>query len=65
MKHEEGLRIFGDKVILVPYRAEHVPKYHEWMGDLDILRLTGSERLSLQEELDMQRTWENDADSMN
>lgn len=23
----------GDRVVLVPYLAEHVPRYHEWMKD--------------------------------
>lgn len=63
MKHDVGLKIFGERVVLVPYRREHVAKYHDWMGDAEILHLTGSERLTLQEEFEMQKTWEEDADS--
>ncbi|XP_021949779.1 N-acetyltransferase 9 isoform X2 [Folsomia candida] len=62
MKHDVGLKIFGERVVLVPYRREHVAKYHDWMGDAEILHLTGSERLTLQEEFEMQKTWEEDAD---
>ncbi|PKI35532.1 N-acetyltransferase 9-like protein isoform X2 [Punica granatum] len=47
----------GEKVILVPYTAEHVPKYHQWMQDPALLQATGSEPLSLDEEYQMQRSW--------
>jgi len=63
MKLEESLRLTGNKVVLVPYKKIHVPKYHEWMGDDEILRLTGSERLSLEEEFEMQLKWAQDEDS--
>ena len=26
-----NLTITGERVVLVPYRQEHVPVYHEWM----------------------------------
>jgi hypothetical protein len=42
MKHDKGLKIVGEKVILVPYLPEHVQKYHEWMNDEEILHFTGS-----------------------
>ncbi|TYJ55518.1 hypothetical protein B9479_003790 [Cryptococcus floricola] len=54
MKLNENTVIFGDKVILVPYRAEHVPEYHEWMKSPELLELTASEPLSLEEEYEMQ-----------
>jgi RimJ/RimL family protein N-acetyltransferase len=53
--------IVGDRCALVPYRPEHVPTYHRWMRDDPLLlRMTGSEPLSLGEELEMQRSWRDD-----
>ena len=54
--------IQGSKVVLVPYRREHVPKYHEWMKSEELQELTGSEPLSLEEEFRMQETWRRDPD---
>ena len=54
--------IQGSKVVLVPYRREHVPKYHEWMKSEELQELTGSEPLSLEEEFRMQETWRSDPD---
>jgi len=53
-------RIIGNKVILVPYSAQHVPKYHEWMKDPTLQYLTASEPLTLEEEFEMQRKWVKD-----
>lgn len=39
---------------------EHVPTYHEWMKDPALLEATGSEPLSYEEEVDMQKSWKND-----
>lgn len=50
----------GEKVILVPYMKEHVPKYHEWMQDPLLLQATGSEPLSLDEECQMHLSWTQD-----
>ncbi|KAL3714626.1 hypothetical protein ACJRO7_006517 [Eucalyptus globulus] len=47
----------GERVVLVPYTAAHVPKYHEWMQDPALLAATGSEPLSLDQEFQMQRSW--------
>ncbi|KAG7365540.1 cupin-like domain containing protein [Nitzschia inconspicua] len=52
--------LVGEKVMLVPYRSEHVPKYHEWMQDPSLLEATGSEPLSYQEETQMQQSWRDD-----
>lgn len=49
--------VVGEKVILVPYTAAHVPKYHQWMQDPALLNATGSEPLSLDEEYQMQKSW--------
>lgn len=38
MKVNENTKIVGKKVILVPYEAHHVPKYHTWMQDDEIRR---------------------------
>ncbi|EOX93426.1 Acyl-CoA N-acyltransferases superfamily protein isoform 3 [Theobroma cacao] len=55
-----GMSLEGQKVIMVPYMEAHVPKYHVWMQDPALLQATGSEPLSLQEEYDMQLSWNED-----
>ncbi|KAL7216392.1 hypothetical protein ACSBR1_028355 [Camellia fascicularis] len=50
----------GEKVILVPYMKEHVPRYHQWMQDPALLQATGSEPLTLDEEYQMQLSWTQD-----
>lgn len=52
--------VVGNKCVLVPYRPEHVPKYHQWMLDPFLLEMTGSEPLSLAEEVAMQQAWRDD-----
>ncbi|KAK4704638.1 hypothetical protein P7C70_g1573, partial [Phenoliferia sp. Uapishka_3] len=47
--------LVGSEVLLVPYRAEHVLRYHEWMSDPQIREATASEELSLEEEYEMQK----------
>jgi RimJ/RimL family protein N-acetyltransferase len=64
MKINEYTRIIGDKVILIPYRKHHVEKYHEWMSDEEIRKLTASEPLSLEEEYEMQTNWQLDEDKL-
>ncbi|KAG8744430.1 hypothetical protein FRC10_010208 [Ceratobasidium sp. 414] len=64
MRLNETTAVVGQKVVLVPYRAEHVPKYHEWMTDPELLELTASEPLTLEEEMDMQRKWKEDDDKL-
>lgn len=53
----------GKKAILVPYMREHVPKYHQWMQDPDLLQATGSEPLTLDQEYEMQLSWTQDPNS--
>jgi RimJ/RimL family protein N-acetyltransferase len=59
LNYETGL--VGSSSILVPYRREHVKKYHEWMLDPALLEATASEPLSLQEEYEMQESWRDDS----
>lgn len=49
---------------LVPYRKQHVPRYHEWMKDPLIQEQTASEPLSLEEEYEMQQSWAVDEDKL-
>ncbi|KAK4058070.1 hypothetical protein OIO90_000809 [Microbotryomycetes sp. JL221] len=69
-KEEVGMRVnestvlVGSQVVLVPYRPCHVPKYHEWMQDDQVLAATASERLTLEQEYDMQASWRMDNDKM-
>lgn len=63
MKLNENLCIFGKKTVLIPYEKLHVPKYHAWMKDEELQRLTASEPLNLEEEYKMQELWRNDEDS--
>jgi len=50
----------GKRVKLVPYLREHVSRYTSWMQDDELLRLTGSERLSEEEEYANQQSWHSD-----
>mmetsp|Transcript_125948 Transcript_125948/g.188043 ORF Transcript_125948/g.188043 Transcript_125948/m.188043 type:complete len:225 (+) Transcript_125948:182-856(+) len=60
-KNYETALVVGAKVVLFPYRPEHVPQYHEWMKDPALLEATDSEPLSFQEEVDMQQSWRDDS----
>ncbi|WIA12789.1 hypothetical protein OEZ85_006420 [Tetradesmus obliquus] len=62
MKLNANTTIEGQKVVLVPYRKEHVARYHEWMQDPALQEATASEPLSIEEEYDMQRKWAEDDD---
>ncbi|XP_066256326.1 N-acetyltransferase 9-like protein, partial [Euwallacea similis] len=52
--------IKGSKVVLVPYKKLHVPKYHEWMKSKELQSLTASEPLTIEEEYEMQKSWQID-----
>ena len=64
MKLNIKTKLEGEKIILVPYRKHHVDKYHKWMSDPELLALTASEPLSIDEEYEMQQTWENDENKL-
>jgi RimJ/RimL family protein N-acetyltransferase len=51
---------FSPRLVLHPYTLSMVPKYHAWMQDEELLRLTGSEPLSLEEEMANQESWVTD-----
>lgn len=63
MKINQNTKIIGEKVILVPYEAKHVEKYHNWMESEELQKLTASERLTLEQEYKMQKSWREDEDS--
>lgn len=50
MKQNQNFELRGNHVILIPYRKEHVPKYHKWMESSELREATASERLTLEEE---------------
>jgi len=60
MKKNYSTCILGSKIILVPYRPEHIPTYHKWMQSPFLLQMTASEPLSIEEEIKMQEEWYND-----
>ncbi|KAG6818454.1 hypothetical protein H0H93_004822 [Arthromyces matolae] len=64
MKANEHTVLLGSRVVLVPYLPEHVPKYHSWMQDEELQRLTASEPLTLKEEYEMQQKWRLDEDKL-
>ena len=52
----------SDALALVPYLPHHVPRYHQWMSNHEILAQTASEPLTIEEEYKMQISWANDPD---
>ncbi|EIN03469.1 acyl-CoA N-acyltransferase [Punctularia strigosozonata HHB-11173 SS5] len=64
MKANDRTAIVGESVVLVPYRREHVARYHEWMADPELRELTASEPLTIEEEYEMQRKWQEDEDKL-
>ncbi|TPX34900.1 hypothetical protein SmJEL517_g02566 [Synchytrium microbalum] len=62
VRSNQNVALVGSKVVLVPYREEHVSTYHEWMKDEELQRLTGSEPLTLDAEYEMCRNWRDDQD---
>ncbi|KAH8664042.1 GNAT domain-containing protein [Xylariales sp. PMI_506] len=64
MKFNENITISTPKVLLVPYDAHHVPRYHAWMEDAAIREATASDRLTLEEEYENQISWRTSADKL-
>lgn len=62
MRINEDTLLEGKNVLLVPYNADHVPRYHQWMEDPALQQLTASEPLTLEQEFDMQSSWREDDD---
>lgn len=62
MKTNYNTTVEGDKVLLVPYRKEHVEKYHQWMQCPHLQEATASEPLTIEEEYNMQHKWAEDED---
>jgi len=60
MKVNSSICIIGQRVILVPYRIEHVPIYHDWMQDPWLQKMTASDQLTLDEEYENQISWYED-----
>jgi len=50
----------GDRCVLVPYGVDHVPTYHAWMQQQEMLDATASERLTLEQEYANQISWTQD-----
>jgi RimJ/RimL family protein N-acetyltransferase len=61
MRLNQHTCLLGHKVVLLPYMASHVAQYHAWMSDPELLRLTASEPLSLEDEYANQVSWLADA----
>lgn len=56
--------VVGSRVLLIPYKSIHVEKYHSWMKSEEILKLTASEPLTLDQEYSMQKSWHHDDDKV-
>ena len=57
MRLNEDTVLVGRRCVLVPYKEKYVERYHAWMQDDDLLALTASERLTLDEEVENQKSW--------
>ncbi|XP_072044084.1 N-acetyltransferase 9-like protein [Amphiura filiformis] len=57
MRLNEQTLLEGHKVVLVPYKKYHVPRYHEWMKSPELQQLTASEPLTMDQEYEMQKSW--------
>ncbi|KAG8926049.1 hypothetical protein FRC03_011146 [Tulasnella sp. 419] len=64
MRINQRTALVGNSVVLVPYRSEHVQTYHRWMTDPNLLKLTASEPLTLEQEFEMQQKWRVDDDKL-
>lgn len=60
----QEIAVISGEILLVPYSAHHVPQYHRWMSSSQLRMLTASEELTLEEELDNQKSWREDSDKL-
>ena len=61
----ENVLIQGEKCQLVPYSRDLVEEYHNWFkSDPELLELTGSDILTLEEEFANQESWRTDPDKL-
>ncbi|KAI8630175.1 hypothetical protein F5Y19DRAFT_56728 [Xylariaceae sp. FL1651] len=57
MRINENIAISTPKVLLVPYDAHLVGRYHEWMQNDELREATASDLLTLDEEYENQQSW--------
>ncbi|KAI1174010.1 acetyltransferase domain-containing protein [Nemania sp. FL0916] len=57
MRVNEHTAISTSRILLVPYGAHHVERYHEWMQDEVLREATASDPLTLEEEYENQQSW--------
>ncbi|GJJ76036.1 hypothetical protein EMPS_08395 [Entomortierella parvispora] len=57
MRANERIALVGHKCVLVPYLKSHVEHYNKWMQSPELLEMTASEPLTLEEEYEMQESW--------
>lgn len=62
MRINAKTHVWSRSVVLVPYKEQHVQKYHEWMKDPYLQAMTASEPLTLDQEYEMQKSWLEDED---
>lgn len=60
MRKNYNTVLISSKASLVPYKPDHVERYHAWMQDPFLLEMTASEPLSMEEEIEMQKSWRDD-----
>ncbi|KAG5479592.1 hypothetical protein CUR178_03353 [Leishmania enriettii] len=60
----EHVYLISKELILLPYLAPFVPRYHAWMCNPELLAATESEPLSLEEEQENQCLWLHATDKM-
>ncbi|KAG5479214.1 hypothetical protein LSCM4_01803 [Leishmania orientalis] len=60
----EHVYLISKELILLPYLAPFVPRYHEWMCNPELLAATESEPLSFEEEQENQCSWLHATDKM-
>ncbi|KAI0192181.1 acetyltransferase domain-containing protein [Astrocystis sublimbata] len=57
MRVNENTAVSTSKIVLVPYDARHVERYHAWMQNESLREATASDLLDLDEEYENQQSW--------